>query len=77
MSPECETLETPKAASTPKTTFLRKAWQSYSCQDHGGDLENDLVKQYLPHLVNIFFKNKLLKNDDNNNKKKKKHLSKF
>ena len=53
MSPECETLETPKAASTPKTTFLRKAWQSYSCQDHGGDLENDLVKQYLPLVKNV------------------------
>ena len=52
MSPECETLETPKAASTPKP-LSRKAWQSYSCQDHGGDLENDLVKQYLPLVKNV------------------------
>ena len=54
MSTKCDVIAMPKGRPNSKNVFLRKAWQSYSSQDHqGGDLENDLVKEYLPLVKTV------------------------
>ena len=54
MSTKCDVIAMPKGRPNSKNVFLRKAWHSYSSQDHqGGDLENDLVKEYLPLVKTV------------------------
>ena len=54
MNTNCDVIAMPKGRPNSKNVFLRKAWQSYSSQDHqGGDLENDLVKEYLPLVKTV------------------------
>jgi RNA polymerase sigma factor for flagellar operon FliA len=53
MSPECELPDPPHAVEVEKKSLLKKAWRSYSQSHYGAELENDLVKEYLPMVKGI------------------------
>jgi RNA polymerase sigma factor FliA len=52
MNAECATMDSAIAVEQP-SMFLKRAWESYTKNDHGGELENDLVKQYLPLVRSV------------------------
>ena len=53
MNAECPTMETTTIEKEQPATLVKKAWESYSSHDQGGELENDLVKEYLPLVKSV------------------------
>jgi len=53
MSAEGATMEATTIADEQPSQILKKAWQSYSENEQGSELENELVKEYLPLVRSV------------------------
>ncbi len=53
MNAECVSMEKTTIEVEQSAQYIKRAWKSYSSNDHGSELENDLVKEYLPLVKSV------------------------